>query len=60
MNTALFLLIGLCWLVAGLVNISNHAPWQSIVFDFVACAVFVLIGFVKAIRSGDSSGKKKK
>jgi len=59
MNTTLYLIISLIWLVAGIINIAHHAPWTSIAFDGVLFILFIVLGVRKAIKSGEDDYRKK-
>ena len=53
MNVITGLIIGLGWLIVGVVNLVRGGHWTMIVLDFVMGIVFLAMTVRKALRSGD-------
>ena len=65
MSTSICLVISVVWIVAAVVNGARHNGWQTVVFDVVLALVFLAVGVIRAIRSGEDGasqgkGRKKK
>ena len=65
MNVITGLIIGLGWLIVGVVNIVNHAGWTMIVLNFVLGILFLALAVRKAIRAaaeedGHNNGNNEK
>ena len=53
MNVITGLIIGVGWLVVGVVNIVHRVHWAMILLDFILGIVFLAMTVRKALRSGD-------
>ena len=55
MNVITGLIIGIGWLIVGVVTLTRGGHWSMIVFDFVLGVVFLALAVRRAIR--DASGE---
>ncbi len=53
MNVITGLIIGLGWLIVGVVNIVNRVHWSMIALDFILGIVFLGLAVRRAVRSGN-------